>query len=277
MGSLTEADPPVDGARPFYAILTRGFVRDWMNRLSSGAIRVYAYLRTWCTSAAGEASAWVTLRVRKIATDLRWSPRYVFRALAELRSHRLIEREHQVDEDGQHANRYRVPASEERREEAPRPAKGRDGGPGAAPRDILPRADVYRLVAAAVDAAAEALPGWAEAAAEEAEEAAEQAANTIAYLETERPPNAATMIPSFRADQQAAIDRAAGYRRQAHQPVRTLLTDPTWRNAVSHSVVTQVTAALQRRGIRHRSLRSAILESIDQHLTSLTQGGATTD
>lgn len=151
------------GAPPkFFGILSRSFIVDLFGELSRAALHVYAYLRTWCVGPAGAGSAWVELRVRKIARDLRRTDRHVRRGLAELRDRRLIESEATWDDlDGvraQRANRWRV---------LPEPGFPVDVAPTVDPapdRHVTPttlRPEVDAAIEASVPEVVAAVHGWA--------------------------------------------------------------------------------------------------------------------
>lgn len=101
----------------FFASLSRHFITNVMHQLTGVAVRVYAYLRTWCFGRdPSEPSPWRVLSVPRIAHALGWSDRHVRRGLRELRERGLIERRERFDEveDGgwwgpaQRANAWRV-------------------------------------------------------------------------------------------------------------------------------------------------------------------------
>lgn len=108
---------PATATQPF-ASITRHFVVTFQKQLSKVEALVYAYLRTWCVSAAGLASAWRQLPVRLMQTALGYeTDRSIRKAIAGLVRHGLIEREPVYAQlaDGrrpQVANRYRVLAED---------------------------------------------------------------------------------------------------------------------------------------------------------------------
>lgn len=240
---------------PFFAIVSRHFVSSLFADLSRPALHVYTYLRTWCTSPAGQASQWVELRVAKIADAIGRTTRHVRRGLAELRHAGLVETAAVFLDGAQRANRIRI-----------LPEPGYLSDTTTTPR--MPRTDEDgEIDPAVVEAAAEvveAVPGWAADALEAAEAAEADALELVSALadgtadpevwgQPGTPRRADCDRVAARAAEEARADVAAA--REAIGSVAAALQVPAvWRLAVS-TTVARSARALQARGESRRVVR----------------------
>lgn len=272
----------------FFAILSRHFISSILPNLSRPALHTYAYLRTWCLGAAGAASEWVELRVRRVAEAIGRTERHVRRGLAELRAARLIEADPTWEtlDDGtraQRANRWRVlpepgfpllPPPPERM--TPSRPPGTHDPVGSIPVPTRPVADptVEAAIEAVVPEVVAAVHGWAEDLRHEAAARAAGTAETIAALEAGTldrdeaavwgAPGTAKAAASATALREALADAEADAKDAADTlalPAGGAVRHPRWWELAVSTIVHRAVRRLVDSGVRWRTAASSVADA----------------